>query len=501
MKNKVYILNPHYHLKDDKHRVVLVSRGTDGKDCSPNWQSFIHPVQAVLLSFFTHYRPYRHTLARLCSYFSYSEDEMDGMVRKFMENPEPVYVCLAGGKANFPKRLLVDAETWQGEISLDGQRPEDFLQGRRIDLCTPRLYAGPILLTLMLNNRCMTHCRYCYADTQTRVQRPLSTERILELIKEAADIGVQRIAMIGGEVFLHQDWATILDALVSRGIAPEYISTKLPLTREVISQLEDIHYQGLVQVSLDTCDEKVAGRLLGVKEGYVEKVMQGLKLLEESTLNYRVASVITTYNCDIVSLTRLYERLSVLKRMRDWGLVPVHHSISKGYRAIADLKPCKEQVAAAFDGLKEVVAQSPFPVIMNRQAIELRYRYASVGKCPFEGSKCTALRTHLFILPDGKVTVCEQLYWNPRFIVGDVTTESIREVWNSEKAMRLWQLDKEEMSSDSPCKECPVMEVCYSERNRCWADVIKAYGEEGWDYPDPRCERAPELKNRLNYDS
>jgi radical SAM protein with 4Fe4S-binding SPASM domain len=187
--------------------------------------------------------------------------------------------------------------------------------------------------------------------------------------------------------------------------------------------------------------------------------------------------------------------------MRDWGLVPVHHSISKGYRAIADLKPCKEQVAAAFDGLKEVVTQSPFPVIMNRQAIELRYRYASVGKCPFEGSKCTALRTHLFILPDGKVTVCEQLYWNPRFIVGDVTTESIREVWNSEKAMRLWQLDEEEMSSDSPCKECPVMEVCYSERNRCWADVIKAYGEEGWDYPDPRCERAPELKNRLNYDS
>lgn len=501
MKNKVYILNPHYHLKDDKHRVVLVSRGTDGKDCSPNWQSFIHPVQAVFLSFFTHYRPYRHTLARLCSYFSYSEEEMDGIIRKFMENPEPVHVCLSGGKANFPKRLLVDADTWQGEISLDGQRPEDFLQGRKIDLCTPRLYAGPILLTLMLNNRCVTHCRYCYADTYTKVQHPLSTQRILELIEEAADMGVQRIAMIGGEVFLHQDWATILDALVSRGIAPEYISTKLPLTREVIRQLEDIHYQGLVQVSLDTCDEKVAGRLLGVKEGYVEKVMQGLKLLEESTLNYRVASVITTYNCDIVSLTRLYERLSVLKRMRDWGLVPVHHSISKGYRAIAALKPGKEQVAATFDALSEVVVQSPFPVLMNRRTIEQQYRYASVGTCPFEGSKCTALRTHLFILPDGKVTVCEQLYWNPRFIVGDVTTESIREVWNSEKAMRLWQLDKERLSSDSPCKECPVMEVCYSERNRCWADVIKAYGEEGWDYPDPRCERAPELKNRLNYDS
>ena len=173
MKYKIYILNPHYHLKDDKHRVVLASRGTDGKECSPYWQSFIHPVQAAFLSFFTHYRFYRQTLARLCSYFSYSEKDMDEMVRKFIENPEPVQVNLNGEKAYFPKRVLVDAETWEGEICLDGQRPEDFVQ-ERIDLCTPRLYTGPILLTLMLNNRCVTHCRYCYADTQTKVQLPLS---------------------------------------------------------------------------------------------------------------------------------------------------------------------------------------------------------------------------------------------------------------------------------------------------------------------------------------
>lgn len=499
MKDKVYILNPYYHLKDDKYRVVLVSRGTDGKDCSPHWQSFIHPVQAAFLSFFTHYRPYRQTLALLCSFFAYNEKDMDEMVRKFIGNPEPLHVDLAGGRACFPKRVLVDAGTWKGEISLDGQRPEDFVQGK-VDLCTSRLYAGPILLTLMLNNRCVTHCRYCYADTQTKVQHPLSTERILELIDEAADIGVQRIAMIGGEVFLHKDWARILDALVSRNIAPEYISTKLPLTREVISQLETIGYRGLVQVSLDTCDDEAAVELLGVRKGYVEKVMEGLQLLDESSLNYRVASVVTTYNCKMDSLTELYKRLSVLKRIRDWGLVPVHHSISKGYRAIAELKPRKEQVVDVFDSLSGVVAQSSFPVIMDRQTIELSYQYAPIGQCPFEGSKCTALRTHLFILPDGKVTICEQLYWNPRFIVGDVTKSSICEVWSSEKTMKLWQLGKDMLSLDSSCKKCPIMETCYAERNRCWADVIKAYGEDCWDYPDPRCELAPELKNRLNYD-
>lgn len=500
MKRKVYILNPHYHLRDDRHRVVLFSWGVDGKECSPHWQSFIHPVQAVFLSFFTHYRYYRQTLSRLCGFFKYGEEELDGMVRKFIENPEPVHVSLPGGKVYFPKRLLVDAEAWTGEISLDGQRPEDFLL-ENIDLCTPRLYAGPGLLTLMLNNRCVTRCRYCYADTQTKVRHPLSTERIMELIKEAADIGVQQVVLIGGEVFLHKDWTRILGVLVDHDLAPEYVSTKLPMTRELVSQLEAVGYRGIVQVSLDTCNEQVANELLGVKEGYVEKVLQGLQWLDASSLNYQVASVLTTYNCDLVSLTELYRRLSVLKRIRDWRLVPVQHSISKGYRSIAELKPRREQLITVFDRLSEAVVQSPFPVIMNRQALEWHYRNDSIGKRPFEGSKCTALRTHLFILPDGKATICEQLYWNPRFIVGDVSKDSIREVWNSEKSMRLWQLDKEMFSSDTPCKECPVMKVCYSERNRCWADVIKAYGEDGWDYPDPRCEQAPELKNPLNYDS
>lgn len=500
MMRKVYILNPHYHLRDDKHRVVLFSRGVDGKECSPHWQSFIHPVQAVFLSFFTHYRPYRQTLAQLCDFFSSDKEDVDRIVRKLIENPEPVHVCLPYGKVCFPKRLLVDAETWQGKICLDAKRPGDFI-GKETDLYTSRLYVGPSLITLMLNNHCVTNCRYCYADTHTHVRNPLSTERIMDLIKEAADMQVQQVALIGGEVFLHKEWVNILDALISYGIAPEYISTKVPLTHELIMQLERLDYQGTIQVSLDTCDREVASKLLGVKNDYVEKVLQGLELLDKSSLNYQVASVLTIYNCDLALMIELYNRLSMLKRIRDWRLVPVHHSISKGYKAISNLKPRKEQIVALFDGLVKVVERSPFPVIMNHQVLELRYRYASVGKCPFEGSKCTALRTHLFILPDGKATICEQLYWNPRFIVGDVTKESIREVWNSEKAMRLWQLDKEKLSSDSPCRECAVMEICYSERNRCWADVIKAYGEEGWDYPDPRCERAPELKNRLNYDA
>ena len=31
-------------------------------------------------------------------------------------------------------------------------------------------------------------------------------------------------------------------------------------------------------------------------------------------------------------------------------------------------------------------------------------------------------------------------------------------------------------------------------------DIIKAYGKDCWDFPDPRCCFAPAMKNKLSYD-
>lgn len=46
----------------------------------------------------------------------------------------------------------------------------------------------------------------------------------------------------------------------------------------------------------------------------------------------------------------------------------------------------------------------------------------------------------------------------------------------------------------------PSFEDCFSYQNRCWSDIIKAYGKDCWDFPDPRCCFAPAMKNKLSYD-
>ncbi|MDU2330257.1 MAG: SPASM domain-containing protein [Prevotella bivia] len=111
---------------------------------------------------------------------------------------------------------------------------------------------------------------------------------------------------------------------------------------------------------------------------------------------------------------------------------------------------------------------------------------------------CTANYSHLFILPDGKVTICEQLYWNSKFIVGDILESSLAEIWTSDKAKYLYNLPQKDISDESSCKTCKVYTICRQQSGGVfWKEVIAAYGTDKWDYPDPSCPHAPNIYNDI----
>ena len=497
--DSVYVLNPHYRLRHDVHRVILYAKGGSVGDCSRNWCTFIHPLHAVLLSFFTYKRTLKENVGRLSGFFSRSEDEVFHWVAPFVENAKPVHSVSGGISIRFPKRVLVEVKNGMEEnvfLRLDYNR---FLW-KRLDLLTRRLYTGPLIVTLMLTNRCRTHCRYCYADTATRVAHPLPTGRWLELIQEAARMEVSNVNLMGGEVFLHPDWALLLRETVKLDVAPDFLSTKIPPDTTIIDALTSCGYKGVLQVSLDAASDEVVGGLTGAKPGYVRAMLDGLRLLDKSGLNYQVATVLTTPNCKWEVLRALYGELCRLKRLQDWRLVPVSNSITQPYDGFARLKPSVRQLREVFGQMEDLIKEgSPFPVLLGQDILEKRYGSVAGGSCRFKGSECSALNSHLFVLPDGKVTICEQLYWNPRFLIGDVTDMSLKDVWDSEEVHRLCSLTREDLSPQSYCSRCELFEECFDYRNRCWSDIIKAYGANCWDYPDPRCAFAPPMKHNLGY--
>ena len=101
-------------------------------------------------------------------------------------------------------------------------------------------------------------------------------------------------------------------------------------------------------------------------------------------------------------------------------------------------------------------------------------------------------------MPNGDVTICEQLYWNKNFIIGNVFEQSIENICNSEASIKLAYPDKEDFPKDSACKECELFKHCYHEkRNKCWTNTIKIYGDKNWLNPDPRCIFAPKVTKKI----
>ena len=105
-------------------------------------------------------------------------------------------------------------------------------------------------------------------------------------------------------------------------------------------------------------------------------------------------------------------------------------------------------------------------------------------------ANCTGNRDGFIILPDGRVTPCEELYDHPAFIMGDLKIQSIMEIWNSPNAIAL-NFPDQSLVNDGPCQSCQDFIQCNSVKGRCWRDILKAYGLNKSHYPDPRCPLAP----------
>ena len=113
---------------------------------------------------------------------------------------------------------------------------------------------------------------------------------------------------------------------------------------------------------------------------------------------------------------------------------------------------------------------------------------------------CSGNVTSLTILPDGRVTICEELYWNENFIIGDLTKSSIIDVWNSNKSKSISCLKQKDIPKNSPCSSCTDFEGCRYDRGVCWKEVVAVYGTANWLFPDPTCPFAPQLINDVFYD-
>jgi radical SAM protein with 4Fe4S-binding SPASM domain len=95
----------------------------------------------------------------------------------------------------------------------------------------------PRFATLELTLRCPYRCETCGSDAGRARADELNTEEWLQVIGELAELGCQRVTLMGGEPLSHPDWQSIAARAVREGLEVEMVTSGAGLTAEVAATM------------------------------------------------------------------------------------------------------------------------------------------------------------------------------------------------------------------------------------------------------------------------
>jgi cyclic pyranopterin phosphate synthase len=137
-------------------------------------------------------------------------------------------------------------------------------------------------LRISITDRCNLRCRYCMPQEgvcKLRHQDVLSYEEIQEIVAAAAELGIKKLRVTGGEPLVRLGCADLCSRLSAiPGIQEVTLTTNGVLLSEQAAALKQAGVSR-VNVSLDTLDADKYKKITG--GGDIEKVLQGLEKARE----------------------------------------------------------------------------------------------------------------------------------------------------------------------------------------------------------------------------
>lgn len=488
-----YIINPAYFIRMDKNRAILsnnerIELPVHSEECF----TFLHPLNAQLLTFFNGEDSLNEVINNISIFYNLSTKDVADIVSEFIHNKQTLVKKYNDKYFYLPENLIIKRDEVSDFISYDA---DDFNYSAEPDFSSKRLFV-PLSINFQLTMNCYTDCVYCYANRKMQLDKLLPLKKIISLIEEAKSIGIVNFDINGGEVLLHPDCMEIISALIKNNYHP-YISTKIPISLEKIELLKQTGLKS-IQISLDSVDGDILKKMINTNDSYITQMKQTIANLNEKGFKININTIITSYNSDTQLLEDLVSFLSKFENVKKIRLSVVGYSLYKSAESFLGFRSNDKFIDTIDSIFLDYIRKKHPQIEFNFSSGDKKDQYSDRTQEKFQKrSSCTGNMRSMIILPDGKVTICEELYNHPQFIIGDISTHSIMDVWNSEKALKLFYLEKESISDKSACKKCEKFEFCRHNKGVCWKIVLMAYGNENWDFPDPRCPQSPEIYNEI----
>ena len=202
-EEKKYNINPAYTLFPDQHcAFIFNSMGWSTFETHPdvddNFSQMVSPLFASIFAYWNGSKTYRETFNTIVDELHIQPKTLQEFLQPCFHNPEKMLLNLSGKAEDeavcrnwIPRNFIVECNG--DKTRNDIPAPEMFAIPKRNWDFTRMRTRIPVNVSLMLSNRCISECLYCYADKKHGGYTPLPTGRLLELIHEAHGFGALSI--------------------------------------------------------------------------------------------------------------------------------------------------------------------------------------------------------------------------------------------------------------------------------------------------------------------
>lgn len=365
-----------------------------------------------------------------------------------------------------PRSLPILPAVEKTQSQSRGPHPPLAHESRDIDLDCRPIYA-----VWELTLACDLACRHCGSRAGGARPDELTTLEACDLVRQMADLGVREVALIGGEVYLHDGWLDVVREVRRCGMQCTVVTGGRGMTLERAQEAKAAGVQSMA-VSIDGA-EATHDRLRGFSGSYAA----ARKALENArTVGMQVAVNTQINRLSMRDLPSIFEVL-VACGAHGWQIqltVPVGraadepdvilqpYDLLEVFPILAELKErCNAAKIKMLPG-NNVGYYGPFEHLLRSHTTEKH------------GESCSAGRSTLGIESNGDIKGCPSLP-TESWVGGNIRQHKLREIWERSAALRHMR-DRGPEERWGYCKSCYYGSVC---RGGCTWMATALFGKPG----------------------
>jgi len=361
-----------------------------------------------------------------------------------------------------------------------------------------RLMNTPRSMEISITPRCNLRCRYCsHFSSASDVDQDLRLEDWLDFFDELGRNAVMDVTLEGGEPFLRQDLAPILDGIVKNRMRFGILTNGTLIDDAIVHHIETTRRCNQVQVSIDGSRPETHDRFRG--EGSFERAIQGIRLLQRHGVPVSVRVTVHKHNVDDLEATArmLLEELGLpgfsTNSASFMGLCRAHADevrldTAQRTDAMATLLRLQKRYPGRISAAAGPLAEAVLWMGMTRALRE--GREAEPGRGFLSG--CGGVMSGLAVRPDGAIIPCIQL---SHMELGRINRDDIKGIWQDHPALaRLRVRTATRLGDFEFCRGCVYIPYC---TGGCPATAYTMMHDENHPSPEGCLKRFLEDGGRL----